>query len=178
MLKSWDQVKMNNQIWSPWRMDYIMNHEKGAECVFCAALQQEDGQGNLIITRGKNVFCILNRYPYTSGHVMIVPFAHLPGLDDLPAATRSEMMEMAAQALQVLRILYQPDGFNLGINMGEAAGAGVTSHVHLHVLPRWSGDTNFMSSVAQTRVLPEGLDESYSRVRLRWTRLFASSVSG
>jgi ATP adenylyltransferase len=157
-----------NYLWSPWRMDYIMNHDKDAECIFCLALQQDDGAGNLVVARCKETFLILNRYPYTSGHLMIVPYAHCAALEDLPSSARGEMIDLAAQAMQVLRILYAPDGFNLGMNVGEAAGAGIASHIHIHVVPRWIGDTNFMSSVAQTRVLPESLENSYRRIRQGW----------
>ncbi len=145
-----------------------MNHDKDAECIFCLALQQDDGAGNLVVARCKETFLILNRYPYTSGHLMIVPYAHCAALEDLPSSARGEMIDLAAQAMQVLRILYAPDGFNLGMNVGEAAGAGIASHIHIHVVPRWIGDTNFMSSVAQTRVLPESLENSYRRIRQGW----------
>jgi len=145
-----------------------MNHDKDAECIFCLALQQNDGVGNLVVARCKETFLILNRYPYTSGHLMIVPYAHCAVLEDLPSSARGEMIDLAAQVMRVLRILYAPDGFNLGMNVGEAAGAGIASHIHIHVVPRWIGDTNFMSSVAQTRVLPESLENSYRRIRQGW----------
>src|SRR5512133_3161332 len=153
-----------NYIWSPWRMDYIMDHERAAECIFCKALLLEDGPENLIVYRGQMAFLILNRYPYTSGHVMVVPYAHVPSLEGLPSEARSEMIEMATRATQVLGQVYQPQGFNLGINMGEAAGAGIVDHVHFHIVPRWFGDTNFMSSLAATRVLPESIPDGYFRI--------------
>ena len=111
---------------------------------------------------------ILNRYPYTSGHLMAVPYEHLPSLDLLDAETRAEMMELTNKAIQVLRKIYTPQGFNIGINIGAAAGAGIAEHVHMHIVPRWGGDTNFMSSLANTRVLPESLEETYTRVRQEW----------
>jgi ATP adenylyltransferase len=111
---------------------------------------------------------MLNRYPYTSGHLMIVPFEHQPSLELLEPGSRADVMELAARAVQVVEALYSPQGFNLGMNIGAAAGAGITEHVHLHVVPRWVGDTNFMSSVAQTRVLPELLEETYRRVKEAW----------
>jgi ATP adenylyltransferase len=160
------------QLWSPWRMNYIMNHDKDADCVFCKAINQEDTPENLVIYRAAETFLILNRYPYTSGHLMVVPYAHIAQLEDLPAQTRAELMELAARSVQVLRVLYKPDGFNLGINVGEAAGAGIASHIHLHVVPRWAGDTNFLSSLAQTRVLPENLSDSYRRIRKEWAAQF------
>jgi ATP adenylyltransferase len=154
-----------NYLWSPWRMIYIEKKKTEEECVFCSALERPDGPENLIVYRGQRAFVILNRYPYTSGHMMVVPYDHQPSLEDLSAEVRAEMMEFATQGMEVLRSIYQPQGFNLGINIGEAAGAGITDHVHLHIVPRWAGDTNFMSSLAQTRVLPETLEETYRRIK-------------
>ncbi len=147
-----------------------MNHERAAECVFCKAVQQEDGPENLVVYRGQLAFVILNRYPYTSGHVMVVPYAHVASLEALTAQARNEIMELATEATRVLGQVYLPQGFNLGINMGEAAGAGIVDHVHLHVVPRWAGDTNFMSAVAATRVLPESIEDGYLRIREQWER--------
>ncbi len=155
-------------IWSPWRMDYIMNHDAAAECVFCKAVQREDGLENLVVFRGQLAYVILNRYPYTSGHVMVVPYAHVASLEALTAEARSEIMELATRCIQVLRRAYQPEGFNLGVNMGDVAGAGIVDHVHLHVVPRWGGDTNFMSSVGGTRVLPESIEDGYYRISRNW----------
>ncbi len=145
-----------------------MNHDVAAECVFCKAVQQEDGPENLVVFRGHVAYVILNRYPYTSGHVMVVPYAHVASLEALTVEARSEIIELATRCIQVLRRAYQPQGFNLGVNMGEAAGAGIVDHVHLHVVPRWGGDTNFMSSVGGTRVLPESIEDSYYRIRRNW----------
>ncbi len=153
-----------NHLWSPWRMAYIENHEKEGGCVFCEAQAQADGPTNLIAYRGKRAYVILNRYPYTSGHVMVVPFDHQPTLEDLDAETRTEMMELTTRAMTVLRHTYRPQAFNMGANIGEAAGAGVLGHVHIHIVPRWTGDTNFMSTLAHTRVLPESLEDTYRRI--------------
>lgn len=149
-----------------------MNYDKDANCFFCSALQEEDGPQNLVVARCREAFIILNRYPYTSGHLMIVPYVHSPSLEGLPPESRGEMIELASQAMQVLRNIYRPDGFNLGMNIGDAAGAAVAGHVHMHVVPRWVGDTNFMSSLAQTRVLPESLEDSYQRIRQGWETLY------
>ena len=154
-----------NHLWSPWRMTYIENANKEEGCVFCKLQSKEDGPENLIILRGQLAYVILNRYPYTSGHVMVVPFAHKPNLEELDSATRAEMMELTSQATAVLRKVYNAQSFNIGVNIGEAAGAGVKDHVHIHIVPRWVGDTNFMSAVAQTRVLPETLEDSWRRIR-------------
>lgn len=156
-----------NHLWSPWRMTYIES-SKEKDCAFCKALQQPDGPENLIVVRGRHAFVILNRYPYTSGHLMVVPYAHVSLLEALDPETRADLMELTSRATQVLRSCYHPQGFNLGMNIGEAAGAGIAEHVHQHVVPRWGGDTNFMSSLANTRVLPEALEDTYRRVLEGW----------
>jgi ATP adenylyltransferase len=156
-------------LWSPWRMKYISGDSNpGGECVFCAAPKMADSPSNLIVHREENVFAILNRFPYTTGHLMVVPFLHVPSIEDLAPATRAEMMEMLNSALGVLRAVYHPEGFNVGINMGSAAGAGIAEHAHIHIVPRWGGDTNFMSTVGETRVLPEELEESFKRISTKW----------
>jgi len=155
-------------IWSPWRMEYILAPKTDEGCIFCNALKQTDGPENLIVMRGLQAFVMLNRFPYTSGHLMIVPYEHQPSLELLEPASRANIMELAAQAVRVLEAVYAPQGFNLGMNIGNAAGAGISEHVHLHVVPRWVGDTNFMSSVSQVRVLPELLEETYRRVKAAW----------
>ncbi len=129
---------------------------------------QEDGPANLILHRGQKAFVMVNRYPYTSGHLMVLPFEHVARLDQLDAPTRAEMMELQNQTVNVLVKVYTPGGFNLGANLGAAAGAGIEEHLHLHVVPRWVGDTNFTATVGQTRVLPETLDETWQRVRDAW----------
>lgn len=149
-------------------MTYIEKHKNEEGCVFCSALEQLDSPENLIIDRGQRAFIILNRYPYTSGHLMVVPYLHLPSLEGLDPGTLTEMMEMAVRSTRVLEKVYNAQGFNIGINLGEAAGAGITDHVHLHVVPRWFGDTNFMSSLGQTRVLPETLEDTYWRIKTDW----------
>jgi ATP adenylyltransferase len=149
-------------------MEYIQNPNKEEGCIFCARPTEPDGAGNLIAARGTRAYVILNRYPYTSGHLMIVPFAHQPSLERLDPEARAELMELASIAIQVLQAEYRPEGFNLGINIGAAAGAGIAEHVHLHVVPRWAGDTNFMSSLSGTRVLPEALEDTFWRVKERW----------
>lgn len=158
-------------IWTPWRMKYIQEHNHEQGCVFCKAVQAEDGPGNLIFHRGQDVFMILNRYPYTSGHLMCVPFAHVNQLGELQAPAHHEMMDFAVKAMEVLKLVYHPEGFNIGLNLGKAAGAGIADHLHMHIVPRWGGDTNFITSVGQTRVLPESLPETYRRVKETWASL-------
>ena len=146
-------------------MTYIENHEKEDGCVFCNAQAKADSAENLIAFRGSNAYVILNRYPYTSGHLMVIPFVHKPNLEELDSETRAEMIELTSRCSTVLRKIYRTESFNVGMNIGEAAGAGVVGHVHIHIVPRWAGDTNFMSSVGETRVLPEALEDTYKRVR-------------
>ncbi len=153
------------RIWSPWRMKYIENNEKQEGCIFCNALARVDNTENLIIKRGELAFVILNLYPYTSGHIMVAPMAHQPSLEFLDPDSRAEMMELVSQSIVVLKQVYNPQAFNVGANIGEAAGAGEPDHVHLHIVPRWEGDTNFMSTLAETRVLPESLEETYNRIK-------------
>jgi ATP adenylyltransferase len=156
-----------NHIFSPWRMEYIQS-DKHTTCAFCEELAKPDGTENLIVFRGRRAFIILNRYPYTSGHLMIVPFQHESTLDALDEETRVELMSLTNRAIEAIKSVYHPQGFNVGINIGEAAGAGITEHIHVHVVPRWIGDTNFMSSLSETRVLPETLEETYERVVKAW----------
>ncbi len=159
------------RLWTPWRMKYIAEHRKEPGCVFCNVQKQEDSAENLIVFRGSHAFVILNRYPYTSGHLLIVPYEHHSTLEVLSPDTRAEMMELVTQAMRVLREEYHPQGFNMGANIGALAGAGIAEHVHLHVVPRWGGDANFMSVVAETRLIPEDLDTTYQRVREMWEKL-------
>jgi ATP adenylyltransferase len=151
-------------IWSPWRMTYIQNHKAVEGCVFCEAQEMPDGIESLILQRDQRSFVILNRYPYTSGHLMVVPYVHVSNLMDLDADTRAEMIESTNRMMHLLTQEYGAEGFNIGINIGEAAGAGITEHVHLHIVPRWTGDTNFMSTLGETRVLPETLEDTYRRL--------------
>ncbi|MGE5376364.1 MAG: HIT family protein [Bacteroidota bacterium] len=145
-------------------MEYIQN-SKVEGCIFCMVQDVEDGTENLIAFRSEHAYVILNRYPYTSGHLMVVPYVHKPNLEELDPETRAEMMELTTRCMTVLRKIYNPPAFNMGANIGEAAGAGVKAHVHIHIVPRWAGDTNFMSSIGEVRVLPELLEDTYRRVR-------------
>ena len=152
-------------LWTPWRYRYIADASKDEGCVFCAALAANDDSKTLIVHRASKNFVILNLYPYTTGHVMIVPYVHVADLSGSDPETLAEMMRLAQRVQSALESTYHPQGYNLGMNLGRAAGAGVTGHLHLHVLPRWSGDANFMSVVGETRVEPEELPTTYQKLR-------------
>ena len=155
-------------LWSPWRMKYVTDNGKPGECIFCSYPKMKDGVENLIVHRGESAFVILNRYPYTSGHLMVVPYQHVASIEELTPEIRSEMMEMVNETLGVLRKVYQPEGFNIGINTGSAGGAGIAEHAHIHIVPRWVGDTNFMSTTGETRVIPEDMEVTYKRISEAW----------
>jgi ATP adenylyltransferase len=159
-------------IWSPWRMAYIQKHKEKEGCVFCEAQGMPDGPDNLILYRGQQAFVILNRYPYTSGHLMVVPYTHEASLEGLQPDERAEMMELTTQIMSLLSKEYNAQGFNIGVNIGEAAGAGIIEHVHLHAVPRWTGDTNFMSTLGGTRVLPETLEDTFYRLQKSWQVIY------
>jgi ATP adenylyltransferase len=152
-------------LWTPWRYAYISAAQKTAECVFCETQKEKDDAKTYIVSRGEHCFIILNAYPYTPGHVMVVPYAHLDELRKLPSEAANEMMALSQRMETVLRELYHPDGINLGMNIGKAAGAGIAGHIHMHVLPRWVADANFMSVVGETRVLPEILEVTWERMK-------------
>jgi len=152
-------------LWTPWRYAYVTAAEKISGCIFCDLSKEGDDAKVRIVYRSQNCYIVLNTYPYTPGHVMIVPFAHLDELQKLPAAAANEMMELAQRMERVLRVLYSPDGINMGLNIGKAAGAGVAGHIHMHVLPRWVADSNFVSVIGETRILPESLEMTYERIK-------------
>src|SRR3989304_3588500 len=149
-------------LWSPWRMDSLRtnNPDAGPGCIFCDLPAQAADEANLIVYRGALAFVILNRFPYNNGHLMVVPFEHVPSFEQLEAAALAEIMALTNQALAALRRMYQPQAFNVGANIGAAAGAGIADHVHMHVVPRWVGDTNFMATVADTRAIPHHLADT------------------
>ena len=193
-----------DRLWTPWRYAYVTGADRSQRqpgvpealaawpgdlhCVFCNMIAAADyavahGMPSAeaeaaagILERGETCYVVLNAFPYNSGHLMVVPYLHESSLAALPAATAAEMMRLARRAERVLRTVYHPDGLNLGLNLGEAAGAGVAEHVHLHAVPRWSGDTNFMSVLAETRILPEMLADSWQRLRPALARDAAESA--
>ena len=154
-----------DHIWSPWRYQYVTKAAPKGGCVFCDKLQASDDAESLIVYRGTHNYVVLNLYPYTNGHLMVVPYEHVDTLSGAAVETTQEMMELARRAESILRELYRPQGINIGMNLGECAGAGVAGHIHLHLLPRGAGDANFMSVIGETRVLIEDLAITWRRVR-------------
>ncbi|HWM64908.1 MAG TPA: HIT domain-containing protein [Solirubrobacterales bacterium] len=159
----------NHRIWAPWRLKYVKDASKDveADCIFCAFSGEagERDEANLIVHRGERCFVILNLYPYTNGHLMVAPYDHVGRLQELPPETMAEMMSLAQRAMGRLEEAYDPHGYNVGFNQGRVAGAGVEHHIHLHVVPRWGGDTNFMPVIADTKVMPQTLEESYEALK-------------
>jgi len=152
-------------LWTPWRYAYIVESKERQRCVFCDKRNNSDDRTSWIVYRGTDCYICLNAFPYTSGHVMIIPYEHLDELQKLSPEAAREMMDLCRRSETVLRALYRPDGVNLGMNIGAAAGAGVAGHIHMHVLPRWIADANFMTVVGETRVLPESLEITWERMK-------------
>ncbi|MBN2017307.1 MAG: HIT domain-containing protein [Candidatus Cloacimonetes bacterium] len=152
------------KLYSPWRLDYILGEKEGG-CIFCDKPQADDDKGHLILKRGKLTYIIMNLYPYNNGHLMIVPFRHVDRLQELTDKELCELGTMTRLCERVLTEVYHPDGLNIGMNLGEAAGAGVADHLHIHVVPRWIGDTNFVSTLGNTRVIPENMEEAYKKLK-------------
>lgn len=151
---------MNRPLWAPWRIEYI-HSEKTGVCFLCDIFAGKDDRENLLLFRGKTCAVVMNRYPYNSGHIMVAPYRHTAALEDLSPEENLEMAALTARAAAVLREIMSPQGFNIGINLGEAAGAGLKDHLHQHIVPRWTGDTNFMPVLGGPRVMPESLTATY-----------------
>ncbi len=160
---------MMERLYTPWRLAYVTSQEETAGCALCRARDGAGSAERLIVTSGELCFVVMNLYPYTGGHVMVTPKRHIGSLAEATPAELAEMMAFARQLERALREEYRPDGINLGMNLGRAAGAGIADHIHLHVVPRWSGDTNFMTVVAGTRVIPEEPEQACLRLRPYFT---------
>jgi ATP adenylyltransferase len=156
---------MSERLWAPWRMRYVQGERKDEGCIFCLAAESGDDKARLVVHRGDRCLVMLNAYPYNGGHLMVSPHRHVASVEDLERDELFELMTLTQSALRALRKTYKPDGFNLGVNEGEIAGAGFAGHVHMHVVPRWAADSNFMAVTADTRVLPESLEDSYARLQ-------------
>lgn len=162
----------NKPLWAPWRIDFIRS-EKDGRCFLCNNKEATDSEEEaLIVTRSEHAFVIMNRYPYNPGHMLIAPYRHVGDLSELSVGERSALIETVTQCQEVLKSLMQPDGFNIGFNLGVDAGAGVADHIHMHIVPRWRGDNNFMPVIGNTRVVPEALDKTAELVRKKWLELF------
>lgn len=155
------------QLWAPWRVKYIEG-KKAAGCILCVRGKADKDRENLVVHRGKSVFAVLNLYPYNSGHLMVAPFRHVADLKGLSGEELAELVELTRTSTAVLERTYHPEGFNIGMNLGAVAGAGVTDHVHMHVVPRWAQDTNFMPVVGDTKVISQSLEEAYERLVAAW----------
>jgi ATP adenylyltransferase len=162
-----------DRLWSPWRSEYIASAGDAdtTVCVFCKLREEPDNDAaNFVLHRASHNYVVLNRYPYISGHLLIVPYEHVGELDAAAKATTDELMDLTKRSQTALREVYRPDGFNVGMNLGRSAGAGIADHIHIHILPRWSGDTNFMTSIGETRVLPEDLATTFGKLREKFAR--------
>lgn len=157
-------------LWAPWRLDYILG-EKEEGCIFCNRITRKNDAADLILARGEKVFVIMNRYPYNNGHLMVVPFRHVGDLTALDADEAAELMYWLQQSVRALEKALQPQGFNIGLNLGKVAGAGVDNHVHFHIVPRWESDTNFMPVISNMRVVPEALAETYEKLNSAFASL-------
>jgi ATP adenylyltransferase len=153
-----------NNVWAPWRIEYILSPKDG-RCFLCDMFAATDDRAHRLLHRGATCAVVMNRYPYTGGHLMVAPYRHVDGLDGLTTAEKTELMELADRAVRVLKDTMKPQGFNIGINLGTPAGAGLKDHIHLHIVPRWIGDTNFMPVLAGATVVPQALDELYDLLR-------------
>ena len=154
------------RLWRPWRINYVRNIEnfRDEECIFCSKAELEDDKDSLILYRGDTAFIIMNLYPYNTGHVMVTPYRHVGELELLEGAEIKELMDLTTLAIKAIKREMSPQGFNLGINLGKAAGAGFDEHVHMHIVPRWQGDTNFMPVVGESKVMPENIADTYDRL--------------
>jgi ATP adenylyltransferase len=158
-------VRVVKRLWAPWRMSYLRgDHDPVEGCVFCGKLAAVDAQEHVLF-RGQHCFVVLNRYPYSNGHMMVVPYAHVSALAALGGEAQLEMLSLVCAAEEILRAWARPQGFNVGMNEGQAAGAGIEEHIHMHVVPRWEGDANYLTVIGETRVIPQMLDETYAILR-------------
>ena len=163
------------QLWAPWRIEYVLS-KKGPGCIFCDLPAEDRDRDNLILHRGAKNFVIMNRYPYNNGHLMVVPFLHTSSFEGLDAKTLSEMMALTRSCTDTIREVMNPEGFNIGLNMGTAAGAGIREHLHMHIVPRWVGDTSFMAVLDEVRVMPEHLKATYDKLRDKLRKAFDANA--
>jgi ATP adenylyltransferase len=158
------------RLWAPWRLEYVQSADMQDGCVFCKAAASDDDEGQLVVHRGERAFVLLNKFPYSSGHLLVAPYRHGLGFGDLDDAEILEIHQLGAGGLDALAATYAPEGYNLGWNIGRIAGAGIPDHGHLHVVPRWGGDTNFMPVLGDVKVIPEHLTATRNRLAEAWPR--------
>jgi ATP adenylyltransferase len=163
-------------LWAPWRMVYIKNARKPAKCIFCVKPKERRDARNLLLHRGRHGLVMMNLFPYNSGHLLVAPYAHVRSLEQLPDEVSLDLLALTNLSLKVLRAEIKPEGFNIGVNLGRVSGAGIEAHVHLHIVPRWNGDTNFMPLFAETRVMPEHLQATYRKLLARFNKLTAPAA--
>ena len=156
------------QVWAPWRLAYVQEAGAAQGCVFCQEAAGELGDASLVVHRGERTVVLLNKFPYSSGHLMVAPVRHVPGLEDLEPSEAAEIHALAVQAIAALTAVYAPDGFNVGWNLGAVAGGSISAHLHEHIVPRWAGDTNFMPVLADVKVLPEHLESTRHKLIEAW----------
>jgi len=160
----WNEVQRLKSLWAPWRIEYILS-EKPKECLFCRVLKEDKDEDNLLLYRGRRSFIMLNKYPYNNGHLMVVPNRHVPSIENLADDELLELNKLVQLSIKILRGAMHPHGFNIGSNIGRVAGAGIEDHFHIHIVPRWLGDTNFMPIISDTKVMVEALKETYRKLR-------------
>ncbi len=158
------------QLWAPWRLEYVQHADDGDGCIFCRAAELPEDEPELVVQRGELAFVLLNKFPYASGHLMVAPHRHGSTFDDLADAEALEVHRLAVAAIEALEAVFAPQGFNVGWNLGRVAGAGIVDHGHLHVVPRWNGDTNFMPVLADVKVIPEHLAETRRKLQEAWPK--------
>jgi ATP adenylyltransferase len=156
------------QLWAPWRLEYVQHADEGGECIFCRAAALPEDEPELVIHRGEAAFVLLNKFPYAAGHLMVAPYRHDSAFDTLDKEETAETHRLAVEAIDALRAVFAPQGFNVGWNLGRVAGAGIVEHAHVHVVPRWNGDTNFMPVLADVKVIPEHLLETRRKLAEAW----------
>ena len=158
-------------LWTPWRMEYILSNEKQPGCIFCAGDNRENDEERLILHVGNKTMVIMNKYPYANGHLLVCPVRHCFGLDMLDDKERLDLIGMVSRTIEILKKAFKPDGFNVGLNLGKVAGAGIEEHMHFHIVPRWNGDSNFMTVLSEVRLIPEHIRETYKKLKPRFENI-------
>jgi ATP adenylyltransferase len=165
------EVILMKNLWAPWRMEYILSDQKGGSCIFCPGSERGEDEERLILYVGSLTAVMMNRFPYNNGHLLVAPIQHVPGLDKLSDKESLDLLLMVRKSIDILKNILNPEGFNVGLNLGGVAGAGMEEHMHFHIVPRWNGDTNYMTVFGEVRVIPEHIKETYKRLRDAFDKL-------